>query len=179
MKDVLEPLALIPGVRLAGLISGDGVPIAIVDGVGRRNEAPSERDTSDGGMDDLHNFAGVAAGWLGEVTRTVGQLAWDAPRRLVLRGTRGALVMHQGPGAVVLVILEQGVAAEELRVPMKGAIARIQRLLRTMGESDDLPVASSTEQDPPGLLPAGDSHGGVDPDTHPARNHPSEIPGDN
>ena len=45
MKDVLEPLALIPGVRLAGLISGDGVPIAIVDGVGRRNETPSERDT--------------------------------------------------------------------------------------------------------------------------------------
>jgi predicted regulator of Ras-like GTPase activity (Roadblock/LC7/MglB family) len=178
VKDVLEPLALIPGVRLAGLISSDGVPIAVIDGVGRRNETPTERDPSDE-LDDLHAFAGIAAGWLGDVTRSVGQLAWAPPRRLVLHGTRGTLVLQHGPGAVVLVVLEQGVTAEELRVPMEGAIARIQRLLRTMGDAND-PVPSAVV-DPPGVLPAGaDAAWNAADEQHlVARNHSSEIPGDN
>lgn len=179
MKDVLEPLALIPGVRLAGLISSDGVPIAVIDGVGRRNETPTEREASDD-FDDLHAFAGIAAGWLGDVARSVGQLAWAPPRRLVLRATRGALILQHGPGAVVLVVLEQGVAAEELRVPMEGAIARIQRLLRTMGDTHE-PAPAGVALDPPGVLPAGADAAwtAVEPQHLVARNHPSEIPGDN
>ena len=41
MREVLEPLALIPGVRMTAMISGDGVPIATLEGQSERGTGGS------------------------------------------------------------------------------------------------------------------------------------------
>ncbi|MDA1266772.1 MAG: roadblock/LC7 domain-containing protein [Planctomycetota bacterium] len=137
MKEVLDPLAHIPGVRLAALISADGVPIAM---------AQTERD---GGSvasidhdDELCSYTALAAGWLADVTRSALHLSWDAPQRAVLRATHGTMVLHHAPGAIVLAVLERGVPYEELRVPIEGAIVRMQRLLRTSLPEPRAPLPS-------------------------------------
>lgn len=132
MKDILDPLTEIAGVRLAALISHDGVPIALVG-----EDQPGQADT-DEAFRDFQAFAAVAAGWLNDVQRATAPLSWASPQRLVLSGTRGALVMCAGPGAVLLVVLEHGVSPEDLKVPMDGVVARMQRKLRNMGPGRDV-----------------------------------------
>ena len=143
MKEVLDPLAHIPGVRLAALISPDGVPIAT---------AQADRSDSDGASidrdDELCSYTALAAGWLTEVTRSALQLSWNAPQRAVLRATQGTMVLHHAPGAIVLAVLECGVPYEELRVPIEGAIVRMQRLLRTSLAEPRAPLPSEAEHEP-------------------------------
>lgn len=145
MRDVLLPLAKIPGVRMAALISEDGVPIASTRGMHATNDEtmPLDRD------DELNAFTALASGWHGDLRRAASRLSWNPPRRMVLRATKNELVLLQAPTAVVLVVLERGVAAEELRVPMEGALARMQRVLREM--SGDL--TSTGYEQPPGIFP--------------------------
>lgn len=123
MKQVLEPLAAIPGVRMALLVSHDGVPV-IVRG----------RDSDDGGVDlsaqSGESLAALASGWLNGITRSLAPQSWDAPQRVVLRAARGTLIMLAAPGAVLLVHLARGARAEDLRLPMESAVARMQRVLR-------------------------------------------------
>lgn len=130
MKDVLDPLSLIPGVRLAALISEDGVPISLVTSSG-----PEDGEQQDETLADFQAFAAIAAGWRSDVQRAVGPLSWSAPERLVLAGNRGALVMCAAPGATLLVVLEHGASPQDLVVPMDGVVARMQRKLRNMGSS--------------------------------------------
>jgi predicted regulator of Ras-like GTPase activity (Roadblock/LC7/MglB family) len=140
MKQVLEPISRTPGVRLAMLVTPDGVPIT-VQGERRRN--PDERRTSGperrvqnhgvDSADDMHALAALGSGWMSEVTRAVAPLSWSVPQRLVLSAARGTLIAMQAPGALLLVVLESGMRAEELRLPMEGAVARMQRHLRTIG----------------------------------------------
>ena len=181
MKKVLEPLTLIPGVRLAAVISPDGVPIAVLAGAGPQ-KSREEQDEVDviAAAEDHNAFAGFAAGWLSELAHAIGQMSWTAPRRVVLRATRGALVVHLGPVAILLVVLEHGVSAEELRVPLEGANARMQRLLRGPGDTASPPAAPPT-QPLPGIFPAppGDFAHGSQSAQQLARNQVSEIPGDN
>jgi len=151
MKAILEPLALIPGVRMTALISEDGVPIATARGASRtqeEDEGPQNIDHDD----VLNSFTALAAGWLGEISRAVGQLSWAAPSRVVLRATQGEMVLQKAPGAVVLVVLERGVTAEELRVPMEGAIARMHRVLRNISQART--PQTQTNQPPPGIVQA-------------------------
>lgn len=185
MKEILEPLTLIPGVRLAAMVSQDGVPIALLEGNRSKANPAAERDLLSI-KHDFHAYSGLAAGWLGEVKRCIAPLSWDTPRRVVLRGTRGTLVLHVGPGAVVLVVLEHGVGAEELRVPMEGAIARMQRHLRTMsnspgGESPQQGWSQSDGQEPTGIHPSSTDFLGTpaNPQQTTTPNHFSEVPGEN
>jgi len=162
VNEILEPLALIPGVRLAALISQDGMPIALCEG-NRPKEDTEERDAV-AAAEDLHAFAGLAAGWLTEMGRAVAPLSWEDPTRVVLKATRGALILQCGPGAVLLTVLEHGVAPEELRVPMEGAVARMSRLLRGMGGR------KGESNTPPGIFPVRNS-------TDTTGNDPREIAG--
>lgn len=123
MKQVLEPLAVIPGVRMALLVSHDGVPVVV-----------RGRDGDDGGVDlsseSGESLAALASGWLNGITRSLAPQSWDAPQRVVLRAARGTLIMLAAPGAVLLVHLARGARSEDLRLPMESAVARMQRVLR-------------------------------------------------
>ncbi len=143
MKAVLDPLAHIPGVRLAALISVDGVPIATAEAT-REGETASMIDQDE----ELNSYTALAAGWLADVTRSCSQLSWDSPLRAVLQATHGTLVLHNAPGAIVLAVLERGVPYEELRVPIEGAIGRMQRLLRRSVPEPPAPLPSQAEVAP-------------------------------
>jgi predicted regulator of Ras-like GTPase activity (Roadblock/LC7/MglB family) len=191
MKQVLEPLVRIPGVRLAALISDDGVPVAVLHNQGQEREA-KEKDAIEA-AEDFHSYAGLAAGWLSEATRAVGPLSWDAPQRIVLRATRGTLVTHIGPGVVLLVVLDQGLRAEELRIPMESATQRMHRLLRSMSASKDTPEVRERAAVPPSTLTSeANAACPGPPGIHPSRPEPqgsehrdstqnpfSEVSGDN
>lgn len=121
MKHILEPLARIAGVRTAALITTDGVPITVQGRAAPRGGGESG---------ELDALAALAAAWVAEVNRATAPLAWDAPRHLVLRAVRGTLVAMQAPGALLVVVLESGASAEELRLPMEAAVGRMLRHLR-------------------------------------------------
>ena len=144
MREVLDPLAHIPGVRLAALISPDGVPIATARAV-RDGQDPAGLDQDAA----LNGHTALAAGWLAEVTRAVQQQSWSAPMRAVLRASHGTLVLHHAPGAIVLAVLERGVPYEELLVPIEGVIARMQRVLRRAQQPEPpAPLPSQAEAAP-------------------------------
>lgn len=152
MKEVLEPLASIPGVRTAVLVTSDGVPIAVQGDVGRQEEEPDPIDEPQSlstreartpnaeridDSDRLNALAGLGTSWLGEIARTIAPLSWGAPDYMVLRAARGTLMVMQAPNSILLVLLEGGMLAEDLRLPMEAAVARMQRVLRGVGKRDE------------------------------------------
>jgi predicted regulator of Ras-like GTPase activity (Roadblock/LC7/MglB family) len=165
VKEILEPLSAIPGVRVAVLVTSDGVPVVVR---GRASEKAQD-DEVDGAAESL---AALASGWLNALTRAVAPLSWNAPERVVLRATRGMIVMLQAPGSVLLALLDGGTRAEDLRLPMQGAVARIQRLLRwsQRGEADQ-------EPEPPAQapLPARETNTGQGPAPDPTDNSRTPI----
>lgn len=136
MKHILEPLARIAGVRTAALITTDGVPITV-----QGRAAPR----GGGEAGELDALAALAAGWVGDVNRATAPLAWDAPRHLVLRAVRGTLVAMQAPGALLVVVLESGASAEELRLPMEAAVGRMLRHLRQPSAAKPSAAREKTE----------------------------------
>lgn len=139
MKHILEPLARIAGVRTAALITNDGVPITV-----QGRAAPR----GGGEAGELDALAALAAGWISEVNRATAPLAWDAPRHLVLRAVRGTLVAMQAPGALLVVVLESGTSAEELRLPMEAAVGRMLRHLRPSSSKSGAAARENSESSP-------------------------------
>jgi len=128
MMDALQPLAVLPGVEIVMLATDDGVPIAITG-----NEQGDD-DSNDGrvvGRDDA--LAALAVGWSNELKLATAPLSWDEPVRIVMRCSRGSIVMRKARGAILLLILAKGVSPEDVRLSMDGAVARIERSLRNMG----------------------------------------------
>jgi predicted regulator of Ras-like GTPase activity (Roadblock/LC7/MglB family) len=148
VKEVLAPLSDLPGVRIAVLVTADGVPVVVR---GRASEKGAA-DELDGRAESL---AALAAGWLNGLSRAVAPLSWDPPERVVLKATRGTIVMVQAPGSVLLALIDEGTRPEDLRLPMRGAVARIQRILRRNKEESagGEPVAQAP-------LPARDTNSG-------------------
>ncbi|MBL8861802.1 MAG: roadblock/LC7 domain-containing protein [Planctomycetes bacterium] len=154
MKHILEPLVKIAGVRTAALITNDGVPITVH---GRAAPRVGAEGT------ELDALAALAAGWVGEINRATAPLAWDAPRHLVLRAVRGTLVAMQAPGALLVVVLESGASAEEVRLPMEAAVGRMLRHLRqpavarasSARDADEARPAGEPRAPLPGADPAG------------------------
>ncbi|MEM7517114.1 MAG: hypothetical protein AAF368_09360 [Planctomycetota bacterium] len=149
---MIESLARSPGVRVVMLTTEDGVPIVTrgkVPDEGEANGTPAWGDSAE----DLNALAALAIGWRSDVSRAVAPLSWQTPHRVVLKAARGTMILVHGPGAVLLVLLQRGMRAEELRLPMEGALSRIQRILRGMGRD-----ASSSSQEestePQGIHPA-------------------------
>ncbi|MBM3988322.1 MAG: roadblock/LC7 domain-containing protein [Planctomycetes bacterium] len=118
MKEVLEPLAAIPGVRLALLVTPDGVPMASCG----RASGPQPEDPS--------ALSALVSGWLASLGPALGLASWEFGRRAVLRGTRGTLVARHAGSALLLVVLEPGTSADELRLPFEAALSRLARLAR-------------------------------------------------
>ncbi|MFT5286120.1 MAG: putative regulator of Ras-like GTPase activity (Roadblock/LC7/MglB family) [Planctomycetota bacterium] len=129
MIELLDPLVTQPGVILAALISDDGVPVAVP------GKKVGGEGLEAGGVADSNALAAICAGWMDELTERVSLLSCDAPRRVVLRATRATLLLLRTSGAVLLVVLEPGLGPDELWLPMEGVAARIQRILRGMGDS--------------------------------------------
>jgi predicted regulator of Ras-like GTPase activity (Roadblock/LC7/MglB family) len=153
MIELLEPLSRVPGVRLAALVTEDGVPVA-VPGCAGNLDLPGGPSGTNG--EQIDGLAAGAIGWLSELTSACGGLSWRAPERVVLRAARGTLLMQRTAGAILLTILDPGLDPEELRLPMDGVAARIQRVLRGMGGAAR---AASEEQhervdELPGPLPS-------------------------
>jgi predicted regulator of Ras-like GTPase activity (Roadblock/LC7/MglB family) len=134
MKQVLDPLIRIAGVRKVVLVSDDGVPIAVQNAF---EDDPAEGWGSS--KDDLEALSGLAVGLVGDVRRSVDPLSWDPPQYMVLRAVHGTLALMRSPGSILLVILERGMQPEDLRVPMEAAVARVQRVLRR-GASPEPPA---------------------------------------
>jgi predicted regulator of Ras-like GTPase activity (Roadblock/LC7/MglB family) len=147
VKHILEPLTRVAGVRIAALITSDGVPITVHQAPRRRRDEQSDAAPgSAAGADDVSELAGLATSWIGEVSRAVAPLSWDAPKELVLRAARGTLIVKQAPRALLLVM------AEELRLPMQVAVARMERHLRDIDSKN--PSTSSDVDQMPGIFPA-------------------------
>lgn len=145
MKDALEPLAAIPGVRVALLVSPDGVPVIVRGKVA----SPDGHKFSTAVDENADSLSGLAAGWLQGLTASIAPLGWGPPARVVMRAARGTLVMLHAPGSVLLVVLDPGGSAEELRLPMEAAVARMHRILRGRTSASrprsPLPQAHSSE----------------------------------
>lgn len=142
MKRTLEPLAQIPGVRMALLVAHDGVPVVVKNALDGAPEGSPEASLAG---ETAESLAALAAGWLSDLERSVGPLSWGAPQRVVLRAARGALVMTHAPGALLLVMVDQRMSPEELRLPMEAAVARMQRLLRPRSDVESSPRDTAPE----------------------------------
>ncbi len=133
MKEVLEPLVAIPGVRRALLATPDGVPIASCLPAG---------EVSD---EDPQALAALVSGWLASLGPALGLASWELGQRAVLRGTRGTLVVRHAGSALLLAVLEPGTSADELRLPLDAALARLARVSR---------AARAPASTPPAPLPS-------------------------
>ena len=133
MKRILEPLAQIPGVRMALLVAPDGVPVVVKNAADPAAEGSLEAAFA---VATAESLAALAAGWLGELERSIGPLSWSSPQRVVLRAARGSLVMTHAPGSLLLVIIDPRMSADEMRLPMEAAVVRMHRLLRPPQEHD-------------------------------------------
>lgn len=137
MIEVLEPLAELPGVRMVMLVTSDGVPIAVPGkSAGASNGEDELSLSSESGLPDLGRndaLAAIATGWLGEIQHAVGQNSWTEPNRVVLKGARGTLVLQRAKNSILFVLLARGLAAEEVRLSMKGAIKRLERNVNSAG----------------------------------------------
>jgi predicted regulator of Ras-like GTPase activity (Roadblock/LC7/MglB family) len=151
VKRVLDPLAQVPGLRRAALISKDGVPITHIQTA--RGASPSEARPWSDSAEDLSAFAGMAAGILAEIHRSVDPLSWDAPHRVVLRAARGTLILLVTERATIAVELERGMAPEDVRLPMESAAARLLRALARRPQAGPLPKHVDEPEGPPGPFP--------------------------
>ncbi len=126
MIEILEPISSIPGVRMAGLVTKDGVPI-VAPGKASEELAPTNA------MVDIEAMSAIAVQYFDELSRLTGELTWDRPSSVVVRGARGTLMVRTVRGGVLLALLDSGVGADQLRLPMDGAAMRIARMLSSMG----------------------------------------------
>ena len=161
MIEALEPLARLPGVRLVILVSPDGVPV-VVRGKAAVTDPTQERTFLEENTDSL---SGLAAGWVHELTSSIAPLGWNAPWRVVMRAARGTLVMVNAPSSILSVVIDPGGAAEDLRLPMEGAVARMQRILRgaSTRSRQAQPAPAQANHAPPQALP---QPGGPPPAVH-------------
>ncbi len=152
MNEVLDPLCAIPGVRCVVLATPDGVPIATR---GKLESAGGESN-ADAECDDGEAAAGLVAGWLTTLTPSLGLVSWDLPQRIVLRASRGTVVVRRAPTAILIVVLEPGVRAEELRLPLEGAVNRLQRVARRPRVAPPAPALPTREAKGP-VRPSADN----------------------
>jgi predicted regulator of Ras-like GTPase activity (Roadblock/LC7/MglB family) len=185
LKQFLETLARIPGVRMTALATPDGVPIwhLAVNSETRAPQPQQEHDQETTQGVDVHALAALATNWVAEIGRCCAPLSWDTPRRLVLRAARGTLLVQEAPSAVLVVLLEGGVRPEDLRLPMDSVVARLQRHLRSIESAEETRVPGAI----PGPLPFRNPNAPAgmpfpppefnDPNSlHPQTDNPGSIP---
>ena len=70
-----------------------------------------------------------------EIIRATGPLSWATPQRVVMRAARGTLVLRQTHNAWLLLLLASGLRSEDVILSMEGTAARVERLVRDMGDA--------------------------------------------
>jgi len=169
VRALLEPLATLPGVQIAMLVSEDGVPIVV------RGETRQEGGQEN--VDDAEVLAGLTAGWIADICRAVAPISWSTPRHLVLRASRGTLIAMQAPRALLVVVIGRGVQPGELRLPMESAIARMARERRSGNHRASGPTPAEVEESaqPMGIFPSRPTAQlSVTVPIEPAKNHNPE-----
>lgn len=151
MLDALEPLGNMPGVSLALLVTTDGVPIAFVESEKKDSEPDESGDLPRMGRVDA--LAALGTNWCNELRLATAPLSWSEPERVVMRCARGSLVMRRLKRAILLVLLERGVAPEDVRLSMDGVACRIERAVRSMGGTTSAIAEPSSEGAPIAALP--------------------------
>ena len=141
MKDILSELIQLPGVKQAAVISSVGVPVCVLErssgAGGEFIDCTSSGQTSlEGQRIDHASLVALAASWVDDVMRAGGQIAWELPKRFVLAASQGSLVVHQGPNAHVMVVLEPGTSTDLVSLPLEVAVERLHKLLRDLGRFD-------------------------------------------
>jgi predicted regulator of Ras-like GTPase activity (Roadblock/LC7/MglB family) len=169
--ETLAPLADLPGVELVMLVTPDGVPVAVPGRSPVRLEPRAEEVEPDANDDEdelagrsgsserplsrEEKLAALATGWLADLRGAAGLCSWTEPRRAVLEGARGTLVLLRTRSAVLFALLEQGLDPDQLRLPMEGAAARIERSLRDLGSQlAEAKAEPATPHELPGPVPS-------------------------
>ena len=134
MIEHLDKLGTIPGVRFVMLVTKDGVPVASpgID-VGDLGQEIGSHGT-------VEALAAVATGWLGDLELAVAPASWRPPRRVVMNGSRGSLLLTVVKHSVLVVLVEPGLDLEPVRLAVDGIARRYER-------------GSSVRSEPPGPLP--------------------------
>ena len=101
----------------------------------------------------MNALAAFAYQWFGELGNLSEELTWDRPSRAVMKSARGTLVVRSVRGGALIALLDCGVGAEELRLPMEGAAVRIERNLSSMGGHVEAPLPAASR-------PGGESQSG-------------------
>ena len=164
----LESLSRLPGVEFVLLISNDGVPIAHAGG------------TSESAHEE--SLAALAASWLNDVGQAVAPLGWRRPERICLRAARGTLVLRYSESASLVVCLGREASPEDVRLPMDGTLARIERARTGREHVESVPARhesaadASAASDPEAPIPYRDDSPPVEEGVHPAA-HPDHPPG--
>lgn len=112
MKSVLEALLRLGGARMAALVMKDGVPVAC-----------------EGGDPALSPEAlgALAAALMADMERAGASMSLPAPRRAVLRASRGSAVVQSFEHGLLVVLLDAGAPLEQLRPALDAAVARLAR----------------------------------------------------
>lgn len=168
MIPFIEPLSRLPGVEFVLLFSHDGVPIAHATGT---NETPQGE-----------GLAALAGSWLNDITFAVAPLGWHTPERACLRGTRGTIVLRRSESACLVVCLRREASPEDVRLPMDGALSRIERARQGRSKSaaenaGGFPSPSGEPRpEPPAAIPSRGDPASVEEGVRQATNpgHPSE-----
>lgn len=152
MKAAIAPLAALPGVALAMLVSQDGVPI-VLPGSHKLEETATRNPEMR--FDDAEALAALAAGWISDLGRAAAPISWNPPRYLVLRAARGSLLAMQVPRALIIVVLGPGMRPADFRLPMEAAAARMERGLRAGGQraSSAAGATADPNTEPMGIFP--------------------------
>jgi predicted regulator of Ras-like GTPase activity (Roadblock/LC7/MglB family) len=140
VKAAIAPLAALPGVALAMLVSQDGVPIVMPGS--HKLEETTERNP-EARFDDAEALAALAAGWISDISRASAPISWNPPRYVVLRAARGSLLAMQVPRALIIVVLGPGMRPADFRLPMEAAAARMERGLRAGGQRAGLAAGAA------------------------------------
>lgn len=130
MIEYLKKLEVTPGVRFVLLVTEDGVPVAS-PGV-----ELSDLGREVGAHGSIEALAAVATGWLGELEQCVAPVSWRAPRRAVMSGSRGSLVLTAVRHSVLVVLADPALDLEPIRLAIDGIVARYER--GTSGSSSPL-----------------------------------------
>lgn len=153
MNEILEPLIRVPGVRQVALVTEDGVPIVGVDRRQTDTGPPAGEERRLEAAEDFEALAGVVAGWLQEISRSVDPLAWDPPTAVTLGAARGQIALLRAHGSILVAVLDRGVDSGDLVVPMGAAVARVERVLRRVHRREETNKVPRTHEEPPGPVP--------------------------
>lgn len=159
MHDILQPLTVQPGVKLAAVISADGVPVCVLERSSIANGqfvdcTNSSQPSLEGQRIDPASLVALAASWVDDVMRAGGQIAWELPKRFVLAASQGTLLVQQGPNAHVMVVIEPDFDTSAFSLPLEAAVERLHRLLRDLGRFDPDQSAAALPSASPGGPPA-------------------------